>query len=345
MFCRKINKIFLVFFCLLLPLFFNQNIFCVHKENISEKILIENILQEQNKRKKLKKTKQLFNYYVNINNYDKVILVSKYLLKFNLSKKYKYFVYYNLARAYKNNKKNEYAVEAAQEAEYIYPNKIDIKMLMGEIYFDNSLYELAVTKFKQVIELDNNHVTAAVNLGNIYKRQENYKTALLYYCKAINLRKNLPVQVYIDTAVSYKETGNSEKAISILKDIREENKTAALILADIYKNKNDFVSAKKELEPYVYKKDVDTEIYCKLGEILLLAGDYENAKKLMLYYKYKSKNKNVEAIDFLLAEACYMSGEKEKTLKIINNILYYTKSDYIKEIIHRTFYCAHSLIG
>ena len=309
--------------------------FCDDKSVPFETVLINNVQAASSKNKKEKALKNLFYYYVNTKRYSEIISVANELLEYKLSKKERYTVYYNLALSYKKYKKYEAAIEAAQEAEYLYPKKIDIKILMGEIYTDNSLYELAVNKFKNILELDNKHVTASINLGNIYKLQRIYKQALEYYKKAMSLRENLSAEVYINAAACCKEAGSIDEAISILKNLKTQNKESSLLLADIYKNKKDFANAKDMLVPYVYGKDFDLKIYCNLAEIYIFSKNYEEAEKLLLYYKDKSKKKNVEAVDFLLAEVYYMTKENKKATKILNNILKYTKSDYIKDIVKR----------
>lgn len=309
--------------------------FAATNTDITEEVLIHNVQFAKTTSKKEKAFKNLFYYYSNTNNYDNMIEVSKELLNYKLSKKEKYDVYYNLARAYKTKRKFEDAIEAGQEAEYLRPKKIDIKMLMGEIYEENSLYELAVSKFKNVLELDDKHVTASIKIGNIYRLQENYKTALLYYEKAMALRQNLAADVYINAAECYKETGTPECAIEVLGNIKGKNKKASIILADIYKTRKNYLKAKAELKNYAYKKDVDIEIYCKLTELCIVSNEYEEAKKLLLYYKSKVKDKNVEIADFLIAEAYYMSGDKKTAEKIINNISKYTKSEYFKDMVKK----------
>lgn len=333
MFCKKIKNLLLVLISLSIIC---TTSFALDKTIVTEEVLVNNIKIAKTKNKKEKALKKLFYYYVNMNRWNDVINMSNDLLKCKLTEREKYTVYYNLAVAYLFNKKFEAAIDAAQEAEYLYPKKIDVKMLMGEIYRDNSLYELAITKFKDVLSLDEKHVTASINLGNIYRMQENYKEALKYYTKAIELRNNLPKDVYINTAVSYKEIGMYGEAIEVLKNVKGKNKSAALILADIYQTKQNFSKAKNTLQPYVYGRNLDLEIYCKLAELCILSKDYNEAKKLMLFYKGKTKNKNTEIVDFLLAETYYETNDKKNAVKIMNNILKYTKSNYIKDMVRKT---------
>ena len=303
-----------------------------------EEILLSTLQTAKTKKQKLNAATELLSYYQSVSDNESIISLSQELLKdFKLSKKQKYDLYRNLAKMYQTLDKFEDAVEAAQEAEYLYPKRTEIKLLLGEIYKDHSLYELAANKFKETLELDENNVIALTGLGDIYNLQENYKTALVYYQKALDIEKEMPVTVYINIAVSYKEIGFVEQALKVLENgnIKRENKRVNLLLAEIYKNKKEFVKAQEKLLPFVYKKeDTDIEIYCNLAQIYILSQDYEKSKNLLLYYK--SEKENNETIDFLLAESYYGLNNKNEALKIINNILIYTKSEYIKDMINRT---------
>ncbi len=333
MLCKKIKSFLLIL--IFLSVAFGTS-FTADKNAVNEDVLINNLQVAKSKNEKEKSLKELFYYYVNMKRWNDIINISEDLLKYKLTKKEKYNVYYNLAIAYMNNRRFESAIDVAREAEYLYPKKIDIKMLMGRIYRDNRLYELAIMKFKNVLDLDRGHVTALINLGDIYRILKNYKAALEYYTKAIKLRKNLAEEVYVNTAVSYKEFGKLDDAADVLKNIKGKNKSAALLLAEIYKIKQDFLKAEKILLPYVYGKEVDIEVYCKLAELYLISKNCTEAKNLLTFYKSKIKNKNVEVVDFLLAEAYYGLNERKKAMKIMDDIFKYSKSDYIKDIMEKT---------
>lgn len=330
-FYKKI-KIFLL---ILISLFmFQQTIFCNEKQ---ESVLIANLQSAKNKKQEKKAGFKLFQYYIDIENHEKIITVGSELLNFQLSKKQKYSVYYNLANSYLFLSKAEKSLEVGREAQYLYPKKIETKLLLGNIYKNNSLNELAIVKYKECLDLDKNNLEALTNLGNIYNLQENYKMSLEYFEKAekeaMQNNKTLSINDYINMAISAKEIGRIEQATAILENIKKKNKKSSLLLVDIYRSKQEYDKAIKTLMPFVYQKDTDIEIYCNLAQIYLLANKFNEAKDLLLYFKSENKDNN-EVIDILLIEAYHnIYHDKKRELTELQKIYNYTDLDYIKRII------------
>ena len=329
------KKIVCSLFLLILFLSFPHVLLC----EVTEAILIGNLKDAKTNSQKIKANKQLLYYYINLKDYESSIPIANELLNFKLSKKQKYNVYYNLAKSYLKLSKTEKALEVGQEAQYLYPKKLETKLLLGNIYKNNGLNELAIVKFKEALETDDDNIEALTNLGNIYNMQENYKLSLEYFEKAQKERlqnnKDLCGDDYINMAISAREIGKIEQAQYILENIKEKNKTSSLLLSDIYQTKQDFGNAIKELVPFAYQEQTDIEIYCKLAQLYLLSGQFEEAKNLLLYFKSKN-NEKVEAIDLLLVEAYHnIYKNKERELKELNKILKYTDSEYIKKIIEK----------
>jgi len=322
----------------LISIFLFQQI--LFADNTNESILIANSQTAQTTRQQKKATKKLFYYYVNINDYEKVIPVAKDLLNFKLSKKEKYNIYFNLAKAYLNTNKLENAVSTGLEAEYLYPKKAEIKLLLGKIYKNNTLYELAINKYKECLELDKNNIDALISLGYIYNFLENYKTSLDHFQKANTILKEknklLSNDDYICMAISAKEIGFINQAQHILENIEIKNIQASLLLSRIYHSKQELDKAQNELIPFVYKEDTDIEVYCNLATLYILSNKFNQAKDLLLYFISKNKNKNYEVIDLLLVESFYnIYGNKQKALEKLNQISNYTNSKYVKNIIEK----------
>ena len=333
MFYKKI-KIHL----LILILFFSFSQTCFCNGIKTEEDLMANLQHAKTTKQKMKANKELFYYYINLGNYESAVSVADDLLTFKLSKKQKYNIYYNLAKAYLALSKTEKASEAGQEAQYLYPKKKETKLLLGNIYKNNGLNELAIVKFKECLDIDKDNIEALINLANIYNVQGFYKTSLEYFEKArkksLENKKDLSSNDYINMAISAKETGKTEQAQYILENIDGKNKKTALLLADIYKSKLHFDKAIEEILPFVDEEQPDVEIYCNLAHLYLLSGKFKEAQNLLL--DFKSKNNDVEAIDLLLIESYNnLYHNKAKELKYLNRILEYTKSEYIKNIIKK----------
>lgn len=331
MFYKKI-KLFLL---LLITFFmFQQIVLC---DETKESVLISNLASAKSENKQKKAYFKLLDYYISIEDYESAITISNELLKLKLSKKQKYNVLYDLAKSYLYTSKEGNALDVGREAQYLYPKKIETKLLLGNIYKTNRLNELAIQKFQECLELDDDNLEALINLGNIYNMQENYKLSLKYFeaarKEALQNSRDLSVEDYINMAISAKEIGKLDQAQSILENIRKRNKKASLLLVDIYRIKKDFDKAVKELQPLIYKEETDIEIYCNLAQIYLLSGKFEEAKNLLLYYKSKN-NENNEVIDLLLVEAYHnIYQDKKRELAELQRIYNYTKFDYIKRIL------------
>ena len=331
MFCKKI-KIFLL---LLISFFmFQQNVLC---DEAKETVLISNLASAKSENKQKKAYFKLLDYYISIEDYESAITISNELLKSKLSKKQKYNVLYDLAKSYLYASKEGNALDVGREAQYLYPKKIETKLLLGNIYKTNRLNELAIQKFQECLELDDDNLEALINLGNIYNMQENYKLSLKYFeaarKEALQNNRDLSEEDYINMAISAKEIGKLNQAQNILENIRKRNKKASLLLVDIYRIKKDFDKAIKELQPLVYKEEMNIEIYCNLAQIYLLSNRFDEAKDLLLYFKSKNEENN-EVVDLLLIEAYHnIYHDKERELKELQKIYSYTTSDYLKKII------------
>ena len=330
MFYKKIKILLLIlmsFFVL------QQVVYCNESE---EAALMSNLQYAKNEKQEKKAYFKLLQYYMREEYYDSAITIGNELLNFKLSKKQKYNVYYNLATSYLFSDKSEKALEIGQEAQYLYPKKIETKLLLGNIYKNNSLNELAIVKFKECLEIDGDNLEALINLGNIYNFQENYKLSLDYFeqaeKEATQNNTELSINDYINMAISAKEIGKRDQAQYILENIKKKNKKSSLLLVDIYHSKQEFDKAIKTLLPFVYQNETDIEIYCNLAQMYLLSNKFEEAKDLLLYFKSRNEENN-EVIDLLLIEAYHnIYQDKERELQELKNIYNYTNLDYIKRI-------------
>ena len=276
-------------------------------------------------------------YYINNEDYESAATIGENLLDYKLSKKEKYNVYYDLSTSYLALSKSEKALEVGREAQYLYPKKIETKLLLGNIYKNNSLNELAIVKYKECLELDSDNIEALINLGNIYNLQENYTASLNYFEQAekesIQHNQEMSIADYINMAISAKEIGKRDLAQEILENIKKKNKKSSLLLVDIYRSKQEYDKAIKILMPFVYHKDTDIEIYCHLAQIYLLSGKFNEAKDLLIYFKSRNEEDN-EVIDILLIEAYHnIYHDQDRVLKEFRKIYNYTDLDYIKRIV------------
>ena len=332
MFYKKIQ----IFLLLLISFFaFQQTLLC---DELQESVFIADLANAKNEKQQKKANFKLLKYYMDVEDYESAITIGNDLLKLKLSKKQKYNVLYDLANAYLYLSKEGNALDVGREAQYLYPKKIETKLLLGNIYKNNRLNELAIGKFKECLEIDDDNLEALINLGNIYNFQENYKLSLEYFEKAeIEAAQNntgLSLTDYINMAISAREIGRIAQAQAILENIKKKDKKASLLLVDIYHSKHEYDKAIKTLLPFAYNDETDIEVYCNLAQMYLLSNKFEEAKDLLLYFK--SKNEQNEAIDLLLVEAYHNIYKNDKRELIeLQKIYNYTKLDYIKTMLEK----------
>jgi len=300
----------------------------------NEQTLIDEASKAKTNKQQVSSNRNLLSYYMNQKNYEKAFPVCEKLLKLNLSKKQKYYLYMDAAVTCQNLGHVEDSIEYFKEAEYIYPKKIDPKIMLGKIYFENDLYELAKNKFYEALQIDIKSVTASIWLGDIYRLQSNFKAALEYYEYAQKLRDNLDISVYLHTAEAAKELGLTDKAINILEKIykSDHRKDVSLMLSSLYKEQGRYKDAEEKLSYLINNTNVkDIELYANLAALCITSKEYERAKKLLLDFKSSNKTKeNREVIDLLLADVYFSLSEKETARQLLKEVDKYTDSDYIK---------------
>lgn len=300
----------------------------------NEQTLIQEISKAKTNKEHILSNRNLLSYYMNQKNYEKAFPVCEQLFRLKLSKKQKYYLYMDAAVTCQNLGHVEDSIEYFKEAEYLYPKKIDPKIMLGKIYFQNALYELAKNKFYEALQIDIKSVTASVWLGDIYRVQSNFKTALQYYEYAQKLRDNLDITVYLNTAESAKELGLTDKAVNILERIYKSNhrKDISLMLASLYKEQGRYKDAEEKLSYLINNANVkDIELYANLAALYIFSREYEKAKKLLLDFKNSNKtNDNREVIDLLLVDVYFNLSEKDTAEQLFKEVIGYTSSDYVK---------------
>ncbi|MFA7074303.1 MAG: tetratricopeptide repeat protein [Endomicrobiaceae bacterium] len=300
----------------------------------NEQTLIEKISKAKTNKQQVLSNRNLLSYYMNQKNYEKAFPVCEQMFRLKLSKKQKYYLYMDAAVTYQNLGHVEDSIEYFKEAEYLYPKKIDPKIMLGKIYFQNALYELAKNKFYEALQIDIKSVTASIWLGDIYRVQSNFKTALEHYEYAQKLRDKLDITVYLHIAEAAKELGLTDKAVTILEKIykSDHRKDISLMLASLYKEQGRYKDAEEKLSYLINNANVkDIELYANLAALYIFSREYEKAEKLLLDFKNSNKtNDNREVIDLLLAEVYFSLSEKDAAEQLLKEVMNYTSSDYIK---------------
>ena len=164
-----------------------------------------------------------------------------------------------------------------------------------------SKYKDAEDKLKHALKLntnDNNAVVTYINLGKVYILEDKLKDAIKILNSALEIKKN-EITASLLLAETYKQLQDMDKAKEIYEEILtyKQDKDAVMALALIYLDENQTQKAISLLKNYL-QDHPDPELFVIKGDIHFSLHDYENA---LLNFKKARKIENSEK--HLLREA------------------------------------------
>jgi protein O-mannosyl-transferase len=120
------------------------------------------------------------------------------------------------SNAFQKTKYLDEAIPYLQKAIKIYPGFASAYLSLSDAYYYKGLIDSSITTLKTLILLDPNHETALSNLGLAYGKykNDNFHSAL-YYERAIQVNPK-KANYYEGAAIAYANSGNFEKALSLL---------------------------------------------------------------------------------------------------------------------------------
>ena len=129
--------------------------------------------------------------------------------------------HYYLGISYNNIKRYNRAVTELKEAIALKPDSPSVHNYLGTVYIKTGLYDKAIKEF-QIAASDDLYKTPAIalnNMGWIYYRKGDYKTALLKYQEALdrNPSTNIPFLIQKNMGVAYLADNQINNAIRHLK--------------------------------------------------------------------------------------------------------------------------------
>ncbi len=192
------------------------------------------------------------------------------------------------------------------------------QLMIGEIFLKTDKNDSVKYYFNLVLENDQTDNSARIiclrNYAELYKREKEYKKAMVMYSEALHLAKrsnivDQMVEIYKDIAIMYSISGNDNYAYkyrdssAIYSDsVFEENKIRqAAEFEEIYQNKK----KQKQIEDLSYENRIQKIEYKRtrnfvIGIVIFLALIIMSGFFIFRINKLKSKNKNAELEQRLL---------------------------------------------
>ncbi|MEO0128075.1 MAG: tetratricopeptide repeat protein [candidate division WOR-3 bacterium] len=221
------------------------------------------------------KTLELADTYRKLNRYSQAIIYYRKVLDFNPGS---YEAHFGLGITLRNLGKYDDALEEIKKS-------LEIKIspegyrLLGEIYFNKGIIDLAIKNFQEAIMLDPASAEAHFFLGFALGEKGMHKEGREEIKKAIQLNPalaqfepNLPIELkehkgYLDFL---------KEQLGVPKSSVNEFQ-AHYNLGMTYRNKGLFTEAKREFEEALKFKEDDSELLASLGEVNLFLNKLDDA--------------------------------------------------------------------
>lgn len=254
----------------------------------------------------------------------------------SINKAEAYFYAGRINQEMRNDKEAiNYLLKAADygSASKEYKLRYMIYYYLGDLYFDQNLYDSAIKMHKKALyfsKLLNNNSYIAFALRSCalsYAGKKRPKLALDYYYKALNLGPDTAVRITLFNEIGerYNSIGNSNLAIMYVnKAIRLKPSPQSLFYCHIIKGNAYFNMQKYDSAKYYYNKTIFSPnlytramSYHKLAEIAKIKGAYKNAIDLMMLYdelrdSIESQTKSAAIIEM---ENIYQHGKSKEQIQ------------------------------
>ena len=190
----------------------------------------------------------------------------------------------------------------------------------GKSLFKRKDFIKSLNVFSLVLRNNPNSLDSLSFVSSIYMETDNYKEALIYLDKLINLEIKSP-EIFYNKGVCFYKLGNYKDAancyissINLKKDFYEAYIQLGQLLKKVNKLDKAIIVLEQALN-YVKKKD---SICVNISEIFFLKRDYENSKKYA-NNALKFNNENFLAV-VNIANCLIEEGQIEEGIKQLENI-------------------------
>jgi len=196
---------------------------------------------------------------------------------------------------------SEEVVEEPSDAQKISPSAVKKMFSKGEVSMGRKHYDDARECFLAVIDSDENHLDAHLQLGLICMKQEDFPNAELYFSKLVNLKKD-PVFFSNLGAALYRQARLIEAAEAYENAIAMDDKRANRLqsLAQVYHELGNYEKALKYFELASQRKPKDADLKMILAEYYVRLERLEEA--VAVYEKLLESDPYNEDLKGLLAE-------------------------------------------
>ncbi len=182
------------------------------------------------------------------------------------------------------NEKGEHRLNEIKKTDYNTPilSFFDYGILLsfGELLSSLGEYELAIKCTTRAINLEPNEAVPYYNLANHYTKIKNYKKAILYYNKAINLNKKDYPFFYFNRGLTYLDLKDDKSALMdffCFSDLAPCDADGYSCIGNAYIGLKEYSAAILYLNKAINLNPKDLIAFLNLGLAYYNTKDYHNA--------------------------------------------------------------------
>ena len=259
------------------------------------------------------KLKKAFDFENN-NNLIKAIEIYTELIK---KKVYKKNIFLNIARLYKKSKQTNKLIEILEKTILLYPNDIEIKLLLGMEYMENSSFKDAENLFLKIINKDKTNSNAIGNLSICLMKQGLFEEAEYYALYLVNINPSSDI-AYANLGAILRDQGKFKKSEeAIRKSIKLNNNLSKSYsnLAMLLLSQRKIIEAEHNIKLALDTEPFNSTFHSNYAHILYDKSNLNEAKlharKAILYNKLNHDSYNV------LSKILISQGEINEAINLI----------------------------
>lgn len=213
---------------------------------------------------------------------DEIFYLPKYCLNIN---KYKPETLCCIANVYSFKNLNDKAIIYYDQCTKLNPSNTLFYILLGHEYLQIKNFSESINSYKKALKVDNYYYKGFYSLGKLYEILNMFETALFYFKKSIEYKKDDPL-IWISLGNGYSQLKEYENGIKCyMRSVKLKHNIGYLCLAETYKTMRMYCESAEYYEKYVCSVEMDEEvrrICIFLEEYYRKTCDMEKSKK---YYE------------------------------------------------------------
>lgn len=215
-------------------------------------------------------------------------------------------------------------------AKNLYGKDIEIRLKIGNLLFENGLYNLAQESYLEILKINKNSDEAKIKLGDIFFLTGDFLSAAEYYEKIDRKRYDEPL--IINIAKTYRKTGGADKALVFLNNYLKSSDSAEIyfLAGKFYYQKKDYQNAQINFLSALKQNNQFFEAYLYLADINI---EYENNLDLAdaLLEKAFALKPDSAAIDLLRSCSAYKRGNNKIAENFAESAYKKSKTDFTRQ--------------